>query len=131
MAVGVCGCGRKAAPAPLAAYKTSGKLTVRGEPGAGLVVVLNPQGGKYEPRHQTRGVVDAKGEFQLSTYSEGDGAPEGTYTLFVPLSPADSTKNLNPEWAALLGEYDKGHKTFPTVTIKPQDGNVLEPIDLK
>ena len=46
-----------------------------GKPMPGATVILNPVTRSKELRNiQTRGVVDAEGNFQLSTYGENDGA---------------------------------------------------------
>jgi hypothetical protein len=61
-------------------------LSVKGQPAAGAIVALHPQGGgDLEEWHSgfPRGQVAADGSFELETYDEKDGAPAGDYIVVV------------------------------------------------
>ena len=75
----------------LATYPVRGKVTVDGQPAAGIWVRLHPTTGKDNRRFGTPdGLTAADGSFVLSTYVPNDGAPEGEYivTFFWPDMPA-------------------------------------------
>ncbi|WP_397571295.1 carboxypeptidase regulatory-like domain-containing protein [Schlesneria sp. T3-172] len=69
----------------LPTYRTEGYVTVQGEPAVGAIVRLFPT----VPQEDTKppviptGVVNEDGLFELTSYSTGDGAPEGEYFITV------------------------------------------------
>jgi hypothetical protein len=65
-------------PQPLAA---SGQFTYQGRPLAGATVSFLSEDGKVSASGET----DAKGDFTLSTYQRGDGAPAGRYKVLVTI----------------------------------------------
>jgi hypothetical protein len=76
--------------------KVSGKVLVDGEPAQGAIVTLHPidevnANAKILPT----GVVGLDGVFQLTTYKDGDGAPQGKYQ--VTISWTKTEKELDPE----------------------------------
>lgn len=81
----------------LATYSVSGKVLVDGKPEKGVVLQLVPI--ETNPLRNTRlrpgAVTDERGEFLMTTYSIGDGAPDGTYKLilFWPPEQSDSVEN--------------------------------------
>jgi hypothetical protein len=63
-------------------YPVHGQVLVDGQPAAEALVTFHPvRVGKDSPR--AVGNVDAKGNFRLTTYTQGDGAPEGEYQVSV------------------------------------------------
>ncbi len=70
------GCGGGTTMVPV-----SGRVTLDGQPVEGASVMLHPQG---EGRPAT-GLTDARGEFQLTTVEEFDGAMLGAYRVTVSL----------------------------------------------
>lgn len=60
----------------------TGQIFVDGKPAANLKVDLHDEKGfdKDQPTQST-GMTDADGKFAISTYENGDGAPEGDYAL--------------------------------------------------
>ena len=63
-----------------------GKVTVAGAPMAGITVGFTPASGR-----PASGVTDASGNFELSTYSKGDGAAPGKYKVFFSYAPPSIT----------------------------------------
>jgi hypothetical protein len=72
-------------------YKANGSVKVNGKPIEGAVVTFQLSGGK----ESAIGSTDAKGEFELSMFTPGDGAIEGQYNVAItkftaPPPPATS-----------------------------------------
>lgn len=127
MAVALIGCGDGGPPrAPL--HPASGKVSVDGQPAAGVEVRFRPA--------DNPNALDAlvpfattgeDGGFKLGTYEKGDGAPEGRYkvTLFWPdrpPGPSHAEDQLGgtyalPEKTTLEAGIGKGENTFPTIEI--------------
>jgi hypothetical protein len=64
--------------------RVKGKVTVDGKPVGPLTIYLAPQTSEALP---VNGYVDANGQFELTTYKAGDGAPEGTYAVSLMEDP--------------------------------------------
>ena len=58
-------------------------MTFEGEPATGAFVVLHPVGHELPTKSRPTARVGQDGSFRLGTFSAGDGAPEGEYTLTV------------------------------------------------
>ena len=72
-------CNRSVGPGREITYPVKGQVFVNSKPGKGVVASLK-RNGKPLPRDiQPRAVVDDQGNFVVSTYGNGDGAPEGEY----------------------------------------------------
>jgi hypothetical protein len=75
-ALGCGGSSRKAV------HPVRGRVLVDGQPAAEALVTFHPvRAGKDQPR--AVGNVDAQGNFSLTTYAQGDGAPEGEYQVTI------------------------------------------------
>jgi hypothetical protein len=59
-----------------------GQILVDGKPAAQAQVLFHPAGNDAE-KLQPAGQTDDQGYFNLTTYANGDGAPEGDYTVTV------------------------------------------------
>lgn len=60
----------------------SGIITVDGEPGEGVKVILNPkEGADRENPTLSVGFVNKEGKYTIGTYTRVDGAPPGEYVL--------------------------------------------------
>lgn len=82
-AMPLTGCSKKNAD-QLPVHPVAGQVTYNGKPAAGAMVVFhpkNPVGKELKPNAR----VDQQGNYSLSTYSDGDGAPVGEYTVTVVL----------------------------------------------
>ena len=86
LVVSIVSCTR--APNHPPVYPVSGRVLYQGKPTAGAVVILHALG---EPASavRPRGRANAEGEFDLTTYQNGDGAPAGLYTVTVEWKRAD------------------------------------------
>jgi hypothetical protein len=108
--------------------KVTGKVTVDGAPVPDLWVTLHPKDSSValRPRAQT----DKNGDFQITTYNGGDGAPSGEYTITVEWLTYIKRAS---DWGGpdkLYNQYNDP-KTTPfhiTVDVDPIE---LPPFDLK
>jgi hypothetical protein len=64
-------------------YPVTGKIFYRGTPATGAIVVFHPVGDDSPMALRPSGVVDAQGEFHLTTHRPKDGAPEGVYSVAI------------------------------------------------
>lgn len=115
-----CGSGR------LATYPVKGKVLVNDQPAKEVHVAFHPKDTGTHPPYVPSGTTDENGEFALSTFITGDGAPAGEYevTLVWPV-------RFNPistlwEGDKLKGKYKDKSKPAAVVTVekRPQE---LEP----
>lgn len=79
-----CGCGPPDEQRP-PLHPTQGSLWINGQPAEGAMLVLHRVD---EPSFDARGTrpmatVDAQGNFVLTTYQQGDGAPAGEYQVAI------------------------------------------------
>ena len=72
---------RRLVPDALSTTEVNGRVTVDGSPVKNLWVTLHPikGDGTLLPKGQT----DVDGNFQITTYIAGDGAPEGDYKITI------------------------------------------------
>lgn len=83
LAVAASGCGKPGKPE---AVPAGGKVAFRkSTPPVGALVVFHPSDAAREKQigGKAFGKVGEDGTFQLTTYAEGDGAPEGEYGVTV------------------------------------------------
>ncbi len=80
--VSVCltGCSRDGRP-PV--YPVQGRVSFRGKPTANAMVTFHPVNDKHPGAVRPVGHVDDQGNFTLTSYATGDGAPEGEYRVTV------------------------------------------------
>jgi hypothetical protein len=76
----LAGCSKASDRMPV--YPVHGKVLVKGEPATEAFVAFHPDPDNPAPAWIV-GQVDAEGNFALSTYVSGDGAPEGEYTVTI------------------------------------------------
>lgn len=105
----LAGCGP--AKPPIEPYPVKGRVLYVDQPAAGVVVFLLPVTAPVVPDipSNPRGVTDANGEFSLSTFGEGDGAPEGSYVLVMRWPPDASEGRGEGDQDKFLGWYDGAH----------------------
>jgi hypothetical protein len=80
----VTGCSKSEPRVPV--QPVSGQITFDGKPAKGARVVFHPKSAS-EPFPSPSAYADAQGNFAISTYSTGDGAPQGEYTVTVQWQP--------------------------------------------
>ena len=120
-------CGGKSRPT---LYPASGKVRFDGKPTPEAVVWLHPQSPTAPGEARPHGVVDAEGNFLLSTYTTGDGAAAGTYRVSIswykrPARGDDIGPNLLP-----ARYHDPATSGLPTVEIAASP-NALPTFNLK
>ncbi len=75
----ICGCAEKR----VNVFPVSGKVTYKGKPAAGAIVVLHPVNAVGFEGVAPIGTVGDDGSFTLTVYDPGDGAPEGDYVATI------------------------------------------------
>lgn len=81
VAVSFTGCGDYENRQPV--FPVEGTVSFEGRPAAGAFVVFHPKNASVpEPLHPSAH-VDQNGQFKLTSYDAGDGAPAGDYTVTV------------------------------------------------
>ena len=105
-------------------YPASGTVKVNGQIAEGALVMLFPTGDPVDLRNSKPwGLVGSDGSYQIGTYEQGDGAPEGDYDVTLVWSAG-----LGPD--RLRGAYSVPAKAVMQVTIAP-GSNELPPIELE
>jgi hypothetical protein len=134
LALGAVGCGAKDASLKdrLAVHPAHGRVLVDGRPAAGAVVSLFPvnvaAGGPVRPL----ATAGPDGTFRMTTYSTGDGAPAGEYTVTVVWPAPVDTSVDEPAGAPdqLRGRYGDPRRSILRVVVKEGD-NQLPPFELR
>jgi len=128
--LGLASCGSPAAQTAIPVHPTAGRLlTAAGKPAAGATVSFHPVGRAEALPFTPFGDVDADGNFRLTSYQSGDGAPAGDYDVTV------SWRTASPEGEAigpdrLKGKYANPKKPLCRATVREGE-NRLEPFHLK
>lgn len=125
-----CGCS-DSAPSRLKTIAVKGKLSRSGTPLGGAQVMLHPAASSSEQLASLRpnAITAPDGTFVLTTYEQGDGAPEGSYQVTVhwpdesyqPRTPEEReefhTGGLKPD--KLQGRFKDPATSGLTVTVSP------------
>ena len=114
-------------------YPARGQVLWNGKPVAGVKVVLIDEDKEHVIRPS--GTTDDDGRFFLSTYSNGDGAPAGSYAAMIvtplpePKGQAGSQQPAKPPppTSKVPVRYSKAETSGLTVVVEPKD-NELPPI---
>lgn len=101
------GCGPTKPPA----LPTGGKVTVRGGERTipeGAFLVFHPTSEDLAKAMGTKpfATVGKDGSYELTSYIEKDGAPEGEYGVTIEWRPAPATKSILGEGPGMLGQPD-------------------------
>ena len=76
----------------------SGKVTVKGKPAAGIVILVRQNNVNYSgPTSSYKGATDLNGEYRIAN------VPAGNYSV-VPLAPAFVDTSINPQRTLLLNK---------------------------
>lgn len=123
----LCGCSDGDARPDL--HQVQGKLTINGEPAAGAMLVFHPaQGEEFDARgSRPRAKVDEDGNFHVTTYQSGDGAPAGDYQ--VAILWFDNPDSSTP-WNKLGKRYANPSESDISVTVE-EGNNLLTPIEIE
>ena len=96
------------------------------KPAKGAVVVFHPTTGDTAEETRPVGTVDDNGEFVLTTYQSGDGAPAGDYVVTL-IRPAPRRTPLDREGRDLLGgRFADAAASKITVTVEKQTDNEVK-----
>jgi hypothetical protein len=132
VAVGLClgGCSEASKPA----YPVRGQILIEGKPAARALVAFHPVGATGREAVHPAGQADDQGNFTLTSFAAGDGAPPGEYQVTVVcLVPTKArsrdddetvTRNDLPvryakaETSQLRVTVAKGENTLPAITLK-------------
>lgn len=119
-----CGGGGDGVP-KLPTIPVEGKLMVDGKPFGPVEIVLTPSPADPKTKkHSPRGKASLEGAFTLSTYKEGDGAPEGAYdvTLVPDVMTMAAIPDVRP---AKITIKKSGTKMELSVSLDTQSKNKL------
>lgn len=108
-------------------FPVTGKVLYEGKPAPGAVVILHTPGVTNDAS-RPRGQADANGEFHLTTYEAGDGAPAGDYVVTVEWRQAGDHPE---EGAELLPPVYGDPKLSPLKTTVTSEGNAAWILPLK
>ncbi len=111
-------------------FPASGTVKFGGQPIPGAMVILVPKDQDVPDKVRPTGIADSTGYFELGTYSEADGAPEGDYDVLVTWRPlVDNGGSMSPGPNRLPERYSKAETSQLSVHIDA-DETELKPIDL-
>ncbi|MBI2824436.1 MAG: hypothetical protein HYX69_07100 [Planctomycetia bacterium] len=132
LAVVVAGCG-DAVPERPVLHAVSGRLTVAGQPAAGVTINFLPAAATKSAAGGTAFVptatTQADGSFEVGTFGPGDGAPEGEYTVTAVWTTANDSDD-RPSVDRLKGRYADPARSGLTASINAGT-NELPPFQLK
>jgi len=128
----IAGCG-KTDDGRLRAYPTHGKVTIDGKPTKGVYVFLNPATQPATHGIFPNAITDEQGEYWVSTYDSGDGAPLGDYTVTAkwPMGEGLMVNSESPD--RLKDKYTDPKTSTIKVTIKEAtrgSPNEVPPLEL-
>lgn len=124
----VQGCSSSSGPMTFPTYKVSGQVNYGGKPAENVQVYLFPLAAPTIPDipSNPRATTNKNGLFEISTYSENDGAPAGKYQILM-IWPDDKSTNEQKQ-DKLFGWYGPG---YSQLEIQVKDGrNNIPPINV-
>jgi len=126
LVVVLAGCGKKGW---LETYPVKGTVLVGGKPAAGAEITLYPKEVTGDRPYTPNGKTNDSGEFALSTFLEGDGAPAGEYDVTVVWPVRHNPISTRWEGDKFGGRYADKAKSGLRVTIEKQPQQ-LPPFEL-
>lgn len=121
------GCGDDRLPL----YPVQGRvLDGQGQPAIGAQVYFHSASGGSEGIPTPVGKVDDQGDFHLTTYVEGDGAPEGEYAVTIIWPPPRTTPFEPVGGDQLNGTYADPKNPRLRFTVKADSENTVPAINL-
>ncbi len=119
-----------------ATYQVSGKVLLDGKPVPGATLVFHPvDPTKFKWKEVAQGRTDDQGNFTLTTYITGDGAPAGEYRVGIALlevaddDGADQVKHSRQR-PRIPRKY-ASHETSQLTAKVDVRGTTLEPFQLQ
>jgi len=121
------GCSKASNRLPV--FPVRGKVLVGGEPATEAFVAFHPAPDNPAPAWIV-GQVDAEGNFALSTYVSGDGAPEGDYTVTITWMKRGGPLNefIGPD--RLKGAYADPKTSKLRFHVEKKPVNEVQPYEL-
>lgn len=126
MVLGLIGC----SGGPKPAFPVSGKVVdAEGKAARGAMIVFHPTPEETDPTKPVAR-VDERGEFKLTTYAEGDGAPAGDYavTIIWPTPRKSPFEQEGPD--QLNGDYANARSPKIRFTVQKTQENRVPEIQL-
>jgi len=124
-------CGRNGR---LLVYPVRGRVLVDGQPAAHAQLAFHPVGNQDPGAVHPIGQVDEKGNFSLSSYDRGDGAPEGEYQVTVVwyLATPNPNRETGDDYLSVnyLSEQYARVETSPLRAHISKGSNELAPFEL-
>jgi len=127
----LAGCGKPPADVPtVPIHPVSGIVTLDGKAIEGALLTLISLQGQQPGDITPNGISDAEGKFQISTYSVGDGAPDGAYAITVSWPEIRNAGSSEPEYGKerLPKKYQQSEQSGFVVTVSE---DLLEPLNLE
>jgi hypothetical protein len=111
-------------------YPVKGTILVDGRPAKEVVVSFHPKEDTGNRPYLPSGRTNERGEFVLSTFAEGDGAPACEYDVTIEWPVRYNPISTLWEGDKLNGRYSNQTKPAATVTIEKKRQE-LAPFELK
>jgi hypothetical protein len=128
--IGLSGCSETAKPT----YPVHGQVMIEGKPAARALVAFHPVGATGREAVHPAGQADEKGNFTLTTFAAGDGAPPGEYQVTVVCLVPTKVRNRNDDETVtrnvLPARYAKAETSQLRATVAKGD-NTLQAFTLK
>jgi len=122
-AVALASCSKS--PEKPATYPVNGQVLYEGKPAPGAVVILHRADASSTP-DRPRAKADAKGEFSLTTFTNGDGAPAGDYVVTVEWKRVDDHPEQGVDLLPASYSNPKISKLKVTITAGSNEPLVLK-----
>lgn len=129
------GCQKQLGPDRVPTIPVHGQVLIDGQPAKDVRVTLHAVSQKAGEESiytaAPNGMTDENGQFQVATYVQGDGVPEGTYKITFEQLHFDAFRNLHTGPDKLGGRYAKPENSTFEATIAPGlDVIELDPFQL-
>ncbi len=120
-------------PSRKSVYPVKGRVTdADGKPAVGAIVVFNRVSSDANDKEQVNssGTTDSSGEYTLTTYEAGDGAPEGEYVVTVTWPGEKKTPGPGPAPDRLHDQYSNPKTSQIHRKVEKSGPNEMETIKL-
>ena len=110
----------------------SGVVRVDGQPQEGIIVTLQPTTAKHGLYQFPTAITNGDGSFELSTYAENDGAPEGEYRALFSWPLQEDEEDLETDKLKRLYSSHDALGQNPKFVVKiGHEPMELDPFELK
>lgn len=117
-------CSRRSPVERVETVPVRGSAFYEGEPTVGAVVYLHPQHPSLDQAvPKPHAIVDAQGDFEVSTYELGDGAPVGRYVITVSWRVVEDAEDLKAE------DRDEAPERLPRRYLNPATSGLVVEIN--